>query len=584
LKQKYDRLNTEYRRQNKKMRDRLASLGFAMAVEPVPNYTQLTDGAFNNIKDIADAYSAEDRRYQKSSSSHTAGRSLHTSGNGAVVHPFPSSDRPLKRQRVDSPLPRDMYIDQPSSRDVMPPPSKPMSRMRSMRGFIPTLRKKFSNGRTTPVLKGRSTESRDVQMYDHGHRRDPPNVQVDIYEPSPCRNMRSETPYMTGALPIEPASQASHLLTSLGVHGDASDYSFRASSPIKMNRGHIEHRPVQLPTGPSYLHLMDGLSRDNGLELGLKDPRENAAKRYKADNTFMSSMDDSQIRRQTQELNIQKRWGSNHAFLHPSPTGLSRLADHHQCTLPLETSNGHFTRANYGPSLCVTTPDPSRFRQPGQQIENVVSPFFGRRHHDAPNPSKPRFTETQTSLSRFGASQSPRYPNLQIANKWREPCSLNGLSFIKTPLHSRNEPVTYDGQNQSTGRLPSRNYQPYNSDSRSYIMRPDTHRYPFADDSGYRSSVNRRLTFSRQQEAQPQSAISFPSFDHASSSRLRQLPSTMTSMVSSRPCVRSRTQWDTLQCTGVRSSRQTHDKIRGIMPNTSLADSLSRVERRNVRR
>ncbi|KAF1358783.1 hypothetical protein EJ07DRAFT_166647 [Lizonia empirigonia] len=338
--------------QNEKMKNRLASLGFAMALEPIPNHSQLTSDDLDEIGNIAGASSEDGRRFQKSSSTHTAGRSAHTSGHGAVAHPFASSDRPMKRQRIDSPLPRDMDIEPPR--------------------LIPSLRKKFSSGRTIP--KGYRNHNGDVQMYDKGHWRNAEGSCIDDDMTSPSHDMRSETPYMTGALPVESALHESHGFISAEPHTNASDFTFRASSPVKMSGGKGDHQPVQLPTGPSYLHLMDGLSRDNGFDLGLKDPRQAAQGQYQTNNTVRPPVITPQSQRQTLGSHSQQRWGLGHAFLHQSPNGPPKLVDQQPSPL-FGNSNGHFNRAQYEPSLAVSTPAANQLQQPVHQIENVFKSF-----------------------------------------------------------------------------------------------------------------------------------------------------------------------------------------------------------------
>ncbi|KAF2625490.1 hypothetical protein BU25DRAFT_396799 [Macroventuria anomochaeta] len=570
----YLKLFPKVAEQNTKMKERLSSLGFAMAVEPIPNYPQLTSDDLNEIEGIAEAYAEDDRRFQKSSSSHTAGRSAHTLG-----YPFTSSDRPLKRQRVDSPLPRDMHIDPPSSRDMMPPPSKPLSRMRSVRSLFPTIRKKFSSSRSSS--KEHRNNNGDVQMYDNEQWRDAADSSTGDDRSLPRRDLRSETPYMSGALPVEQASQRSHLLASVGAHGNASEFSFCASSPVKMNGGQCQRQSVQLPTGPSYLRLMDGLSRDNGIELGLKDPRENAPGHYEANNTVRPTVSTPQNQRQPQESNNQKRWGLGHAFLHQSPNGPPRQTNNQQLTSPLEESKGYFNRAHYDPFIRIATPGSVQLQQPARQTENVVSSFFGRSHYDALAPPQHRITETQTSSHRFAASQLRRYPTSQVSTEWREPRSLNGLSFIDLPLDSRNEPFMHNGHRQPSRHVSTQSYQ----DSCGFVTRADTHRSSFVDDSGDGSSLHVRPTFSRQQQLQAQSTmLPSSSFNQTLPSRIGQLPSSMPSVVSSHSPVRNRTQWETLQRAGVRSSRQMHGKIQGNMFNLSSTNPYSRVERRSVRR
>ena len=548
-----------------------------MAVEPVPNYPQLTSGDLNEIESIAEAYADGDRQFQQTSSSHTVGCSAHTSG-----YPFTSSDRPLKRQRVDSPLPHDMHIDVPSSRDAMPPPSKPLPRMRSVRGLIPTIRKKFSNSRSS--AKEHQNNNGDVQVFDNRHWGDAadPNIDRDRSSSLP-QNLRSETPYMSRALPVEQVHKASHQPASVGAHGDASEFSFHASSPVKMNGEQSRNPSVQLPSGSSYLRFMDGLSNKNGLELGLRDPRENAPSRYETSSAVRPPVSTPQNQRQVQESNSQQRSGFGHAFLHQSPNAPPYLTSN-QCTPTIGKSKGYFNRAQYEPPPAIATLVPTQLHQPVRQVDTVVSPFFGRNHYDAFIPPQPRITETQTSSHRFGACRSQRYPVLQTSTEWREAPSLDGLSFSNTPLDSRDERIMRKSYRCPLDYVFSENYDARTLNSHGLVMRPNHRRPSFVDDSGYDSSANVRPTFSRQQRVQRQSAIPPSSFNRAPPSQIGRLPSSMPSIVSNHSPVRNRMQWEMLQHAGVRSSRQTTRNIRGNTVNTASLNPFSRVERRSVKR
>jgi hypothetical protein len=548
-----------------------------MAVEPVPNYPQLTSGDLDEIESIAEAYTEGDRKFQQTSSSHTVGRSAYTSG-----HPFTSSDRPLKRQRVDSPLPRDMHIDVPSSRDAMPPPSKPLSRMRSVRGLIPTIRKKFMNSR--PLAKDHQKNNGNVQVFDNGHWRDAADSNIDGDQSSYLpQDLRSDTPYMSGALPVVQMSKGSPQLASVGAHGNASEFSFRTSSPGKMNDGQGRNPPIQLPSGPSYLRFMDDLSSNNGLELGLRDPRKSAPSRYETSNDVRPPVSTLHNQHQVQESSSQQRWGFGHAFLHQSPNAPPNLTNN-QCTPPIGTSKGYFNRAQYEPPPAIATLAPTQLHQPARQVDTVVSPFFGRNHYDAPIPPQPRITETQTSSHRFGACRSQRHPALQASTEWREAPSLDRLSFINTPLDSRNERIMRKRYRRPSDYIFSENYNARTLNSHGLVMRPNDRLTSFVDDIGSDPSINVRPTFSRRQRVQQQSIIPPSSFSRAPLSQTGRLPSSMPSIVSNHPPVRNRTQWEMLQHAGVRSSRQTSRNVRGNTFNAALSSSFSRVEGRSVKR
>lgn len=547
-------------RQNEKMRERLASLGFAMALEHIPNHSQITSNHLDEVESIAGAYAEDNRRFQESSSTHTAGRSAHNSRNGHIGTPFTSSDRPFKRQRVDSPLPDDMQVDLPSSRDAMPPPPKPVSRIRSVRGLIPTLRKKFSNTRRS--TKGH--QNSDVQMHDQRHWRDAGSSRDDNVTSRLQHDGRSETPYMTGALPLGAGSQRHHT----GV----SEFTFRASSPVKMDVEQGNHKPVQLPKGPSCLNFMGGL--DNGFELGLRDPRQNASGSHSIDHTLGLSVTAPRSQRQTQEIDSQQRWGLGHAFPQQSPNGLLKLASQ-ESTSP----NDHFSRAQYDQFVDNASPLP--IHQPVRQIESVVSPFFGSHHFEGPTVPQFRITETKTSSTRSGAYRSQGRPtSQQISANCCEPRSSNSLSFIDSPLDSNNEPIIHQGHHKSSQHKSNQSHKAYDTYSYGFAQRPDTKRPPYIQDSAYGSSMHDTPRIPHRQE--PRSVLPFSSTRRASTSRVRQLPSAMPPVVSSHSPIRNQTHWETLQRAGVRSSRRTYNNIRGNTINAKRTYSPLRVERRSV--
>jgi hypothetical protein len=447
-----------------------------------------------------------------------------------------------------------------------------------MRKILPNFRKKFSNGRTAPNHHQRTKQ--DVQMYDNGDWRGASGGRTDEDASSSSHRMRSEAPYMTGALPVEFVSQPPPLGTSAGVNGNASDFTFRASSPVKMTNRLIEHQPVQLPTDPSYLRMMDGLSHDNGFDLCLKDPRKKSTEEQEFNSSITRGTGTAQNPYQTRQSPSHNRWDLGHAFLHQEPNASLRAADEHQRTSPHGKSTGFFHRAHYDPMVRSTTPALNQFQQPSRKIENVVSPFFGRSHHIAPDVSRSRITETQTSSSRSGAYRSPRHLDAQMGTEWNECSHSNGLSSINQPLDWRNNPGLHRDQLYSFRNAPSESYVSRHTHQYSQPMRPTTHRSFAINERPFRSPVNNRHIYSRQQQPQAQSATSFPSSNRVSSRRIGQLPSKMPSMISTRSPVRDQTKWGTLEHTVQRDRHQRH----ATTLNNSPLDAVPHVKRRSIRR
>ncbi|KAF1940977.1 hypothetical protein EJ02DRAFT_349017 [Clathrospora elynae] len=580
--------------QNAKLQKRLAQLGFAMALEPIPNFKEIDPHAF----DSDEAYSADHLGdsgafLRKTASSHTAGRSAHTSGRPGTASSSPFIQRPMKRQRLNSPLPgnmqiehppRDMQVDHPPSRDAMPPPPKPMSRMTSVRKMFPTLRKKFSHGRSTPVVEDISEGNGDVQMHDNGQWQS-----INDSRHSPHSGFRSETPYMSGALPVERSSQVSipresQLLSSMGVQDERPGFTFRASSPVKINKHANVHQPVQLHTEPSYIRLMDGLSRDNGVELGLKDPRESMTRDYHNEGGNRQVEHTSQNRREPEELGNQKRWGLGHPYLHQPLHGSSPSVNVRQDPQNPSHTNGYTNRILNQPTFSPTTPALRRHQQPGHQIESVVSPSFRSSQNQAPIYSRPGLAEPQDSSNRSGVYLSQRSKMSDPQAGWREPRSLNRLSFFDSPVNSKNEPIEYNrGRRVLEQPPPSDHYQSRHLDSRGFIIRPETGGSPYVGDSAYGTSQN-QPSYSRQAPTYSQSPIPSSTFNRSSYNRTGQPPSVVPSIISGRSPVRTQPQWQNLQRMGVRSSRNNFSSIAGNTLASPSRNLFSSAGRRSVRR
>jgi hypothetical protein len=550
-----------------------------MALEPVPRFHGVDPKAFDSDQvipvDHADEYGA-----RTMSSSHTVGRSAHTSGQAAKDPSSCFSQRPLKRQRLDSPLPRDMHIDPPTSRDAMPPPQKPMSRMQSVRKMIPTLRKKFSHSRRFPLARDTSRGHDDVHMYEDSY-----HSSVDDESLPVSNKHRSETPYISGALPVEQPSHFSdtqdpQLLASGGIGDGRSEFTFRAPSPVKMNLT----RSAQLPTEPSYIRLMDGLANGNGPELGLRDPRDGKTRGDRYSDGSRQVTEPFLEQRHLQEPEPYKRWSLGHPFLHQSPYGSSASVND-QLDHPQYGTTNNNPRRMYNESVPIpVTPAPRRLQHPHQQFENVVSPFFGSSRRQEPARITTNFAEPQDSLRRSGASQLQSSKVKDPRTGWHKPRGLNGLSFFDTPMNSKNEPIQYTSQgHRATRPLSSGLYQTRNFDSQGFITRSAAGRSPFASDSAYGSS-RKRPYYDEQMSSQTRSAIPFPTFERQPYSRASHLPSTMPSIISGRTPVRAHPQWELLERAGVRSSRNTYSGIRGNTSGDPWRHRFSSSGQRSVRR
>ncbi|KAL1612324.1 hypothetical protein SLS60_000550 [Paraconiothyrium brasiliense] len=447
--------------QNTQMQQRLASLGFAMSLEPMPSFNEPFpfDEVDEYVEDQEDHPPMDSR---KTGSSHTVGRSANTLGFGEEMEEamFTSAQqqRPLKRSRIDSPARANNIHAAPSSRDVMPPPCKPLSKMKSIRKIIPNLRNRFTNGRSSEAPVRQPASGTDVRMYDNGQWEAVDNYSQlsEVNERLPTRHsIQSGAPYMTGALPVDSPPvklpEQSGFLSGLGIHSNESDFTFESTPILKMHN----QRPGKLPTDPSYIRLLDGLGQHTGLNLGLEDPRhrtpEDGATSHSPEQCMRglqqeSNDPQSKLRSkstETQKQNIRKQWKFDHTFLqHPpingNPTSAYRRSgpDHDQNNGAMV--NNSLDRIYLNP----ITPAPVRPQRPINEVDHVVSPFFGSSSNHSQPFSRSQFAEPDISSRRSAIYQS-RHDKPSMDTDWREPRSLNGLSFFDSPVNERNERIDW---------------------------------------------------------------------------------------------------------------------------------------------
>jgi hypothetical protein len=569
------------------MQKRLGQLGFAMALDPIPNFKGIDPHAFDSDEAPAGHVGQSGAKMRTTASRHTAGRSAHTTGRLGTASSGSFVPRPMKRQRLDSPLPINTQMHHPSRRDDMPPPPKPMSRMQSVRKMFPSFRKKFSSDRSKSAADETFEDNADVQMYDERHWQD-----VEVEERDTARDCsRSDAPYMSGALPIERFSQAStprgsQLLSGVGFQDNRSEFTFRASSPVKMDKQSSDHRPVHLPTEPSYIRLMDGLSHDNGVELGLKDPREQPSADYLAHGRNRQVPPIYRIEDTAEASDDQRRWDLGHAFMHESPYGSSASVNAHQYPSSYHQTNGYANRAYNVPALDPATPAPRRQQHPGRQIESVVSPYFRNGRNQAQVHSSTTRAELQDSSDHSGDYQSRRSKTNHPQTGWVEPRSLNGLSFFDSPVDSRNEPIEMDQRRRLVEHAPRprpHQHQRRHLNSRGFIIRPEEEHSPYTNDSTYCSSRNREL-YNRTAPTLPRTAVNVSPAHCPTYSRIGQVPSVMPSIIPSRLPAREQPQGENLQRVGVRSSRNAFGGIGGSNHGASSRHVYPSAGWRNVRR
>ncbi|KAH9881399.1 hypothetical protein IAQ61_000123 [Plenodomus lingam] len=367
--------------QNEKMKRRLASLGFAMALKPITNFRELDPNTFDSDETLPASDTADvGVLARKTASSHTAGRSAHTSGRAATLSSSPSKQRPRKRQRQESPHSGQMEGVHPTSRDAMPPPPKPTSRMQSVRKLIPIIRRKYSYQGSTSQIEDVNQSSGDIFMVEHEHG----NLQ-NI--PFGCRalsnGIRGQTPYMSGALPVDEHLGAARpkdfqLSPLVDIQRNRSDLKSREAYPVKAMERFNDHEVVQLPTKPSYIYLMNGLSQHDEVEPELKDPSQEDIRDYSGAQA-RSQHSNNRSKWQLPGIPKKKRsWNIGQPFLPQSPqkaptrpqSQMDPIDQYHAGSMD---ASGHAEHDQVPDD--PTLPGPRRYRQSPLQAESVFKSF-----------------------------------------------------------------------------------------------------------------------------------------------------------------------------------------------------------------
>ncbi|KAF2183338.1 hypothetical protein K469DRAFT_785976 [Zopfia rhizophila CBS 207.26] len=529
---------------------------------------------------------------KRTMSSHTAGRSANTPQHpgGAQLSSSPQLP-PYKRLRPNNehaeqnihaaPIPKSRL----DSRDLMPPPSAPISRMKSIRKLWRP-RKKESPGQPVQAYSDGPDSTGDVQMYNNGHWQNvdrPSRSSFDNDKPPTHGHIHSEDSYyMRGALPAGQAPRLSDTpqprlapVQSAAEIEDDNLYRFPTKPLAPQGR--------DPPAEPSYIRLLDDLSRDTGLELDLRDPRQDSPIELQRSHRGQQSLDINQSRAQNYKNEQPKRWNFGHAFLHQSPTGQASPNYHYPDPLRSNPVGRDSNNSIKHPALASITPVPRRAQQPSPRAESVVSPFFKTSNCNSQTFSRAGIAELEASSLHSDGYRFQRPRIAAVHSGWHEPRSLNGLSFFNSPRDTRNEPIEYDSGYARSNYLapPQQHYSSRNLNSQGFITRPDTSRSPYANQTISYS----RPAYSRQAPAPPQSAIPFPSTSRQSHSRAAPLPSALPSIVSShRPHVRSsRSQLDGLTYMGVRTGRPSQSQTPGYAITPSRGP-FSSAGRRSVRR
>lgn len=506
------------------MQKRLGQLGFAMPLEPIPNFKSddpsasesygalcgIDDGAFGGI-------------LQKTASSHTTGQSTHASGRAGTISSSPFARRPMKRQRLDSPLPKNAQIKHSSDRHAMPPPAKPLSRMQSMRSMFPSLKKKFSTDQSSAMIREGLEDGRNVQTIEEdGRCQTAKSLRQQVRDV-----LHGEPPYMSGALPVEKTPEISD-----------------PRSPQCV---------AQVSTEPSYIHLLDALSNDNGVKLELKDPRKSSRSGYQGDNMKgqVVHADENQPGFQCEE-----RWGLGHDAFHQAPNKSFVSGGTYQ-PLPQDRPTDMYANRNHNqPDVGHSTSASERYHL-GHPIDTVVSPYFksGDRQAQSYLPSGPAEPEGSSNHSAIYRSQRPPKSKSQAA--WSEPRGLNGLSFFDFPVRPGNKPGKLAQSSREVGPEPAFSPSHHQSrflDSSGFIRRPETEHPQYWKDEAYMPSQF-RTPYTRQLSGYSRTGAS-PSIQRCSIyNRIGEVLPTVPLVQPPAFPVHSQSQWKKLQRAGVRSSQ-----------------------------
>lgn len=476
-------------RQNGMMRERLASLGFQMPLDPLPMDVTEED-ANRHLADLS-----------RSASNHTGHRSADTLVNHDTMTTSSPHTRPAKRQRVDSPLPeRNIHAAKEqhgvSNGDRMPPPPR-TNKAKSVKKILNTLRgrkgSRFLGSRglssdSPPVVDARTSETLPIgnALHFETERSRPEHNSHEV-------EWAGNEQYMTGAIPVHEErqppekSQQSH---APAFNGAPAQFSFRS-----MAQSYPANTDTRAQKESSYIHLMDPLSRESALDLGIVDPRQRPSQCAKQNGHYVS---DPRMTASPNGQQISTQWNLGHAFLPQQPKGTSMASENHPD--PLRSNPAHIreqqpyadhavntTSVNmqHGQNLSLfphtpafhrnhefVTPAPQRFQQPALAEESVVSPFY--KSSICGSPVRPKAMVNERDHSSLPHSDAYRFPGPSRKPHcgWQEARDLNGLSFIHSPLNQHNEPI------EPGHRAYGRQHDSRNVTSRGFIQRPDRRRTP----------------------------------------------------------------------------------------------------------
>lgn len=427
----------------------MRSLGFGLSTEPIPNtpyaFPLDNDGNWIDAGDMNEVMT-------KGVLNRTAGQSALQPAGYAGGHGNSYKKRtpqPHKRQRSDSPVLSRKKQDLPLNHNQMPPPRKstgkktsfaeselgtelspsPVSRMRSMRKKFPSSLRKAFTGRNF----GRNISHSAVDSYNSGY-----------WEERPGTSSGQDQQIVSHASGQEEPSAAEDVKR-------LSAFTFRSEGPAQTYNAPSHAVPHQ----PSYICLLDSLGSDKGLDFRIQDPRQRPADGHRSTHTDL----------QASQLN---------------PKGHESQMD--QASIAVGGRVGRArSNALYGGNVNPLTSAPGRHKEPANETNDIVSPFFEANFGQTPTISRANNAERHRRPAHSGAYQSRGSLSQMARGEWREPPSLNGLSFFNEPVNGRHETIDRKRGSKSFGYVATPQkpqYQACNLDSQGFVMRPETYRSP----------------------------------------------------------------------------------------------------------
>lgn len=524
------------------MRARLSSLGFAMALEPIPNLKKL------DIHMIDDESNSPNHRTPASAT--TSRRTTINNDDTEMTHMSgalnppedPVSTRPAKRQRVASL--EEMQEKSSTDRELMPPPRQTLSRKLSVRKIIPTLRRKF-NVRTPRLSTDRSHEG---EMYSDNREPITPHDSDSVVEHRRVIGASDDAsfPIASQNTPLQAFQDPK---SSRVTNVTNSNFTFRSPSANAIQSDYRSQ--ARLPQERSYLRLMDGLSYNDGIELGLQDPRQNMTYDVQPSNGHIPSLISPELLQYDQPVREQSMWRSGFPHFRRKPIETS-VPPHETFQRGAYVNTGHNSSQELeaGGTIMPVTPMRQGSLDRNPPMDSVVSSCAKHIYQMPSGYENHGVAEVRGSSTRSGGYQLHDPQTSNSRPRWEAPRGLNGLSFIDTPLDSQNRPIRYqDGFVTSS----SPHYTPTSKTFDGHIVRREQHESPYFSRSTYQPSTH--LSINDRQSHRHQLAAptkSYSSFKSPALSRLSALPQASPLTLKAR----SQPQWHRLQRAGVRSSRQ----------------------------